>query len=137
LVQYNPSSSFQQPSTTILGGTNLINSGSNTSQCGFNIQTGISVNKQDQANSAYSYGSNMSGQIVAHYNTQRCTNPNKIVEKQEFGASVRNAIISNSQENIECVRAKTELALNGKPIPENLCGNKPTHELFEVYRTKK
>jgi hypothetical protein len=59
LVQYNPPSSFQQPSTTILGGTNLINSGSNSSQCGFNIQTGISVNKQDQANSDYSYGSNM------------------------------------------------------------------------------
>ncbi len=138
----SPSSFPNNGSSTVLGNNNLSigtynnTTGLNNVQCGFTAFGTISGQTQSLFASPQTTQTNLAGQVGVSYSQQKCTNINRGIKDQEYGASVRNAMNNNSVENTERIKACTTLLLNKVVPPAGFCERLPTHELLEVQKRK-
>jgi hypothetical protein len=144
-VTYNssPSSYPNNGSSTVLGNNNLSigtynnTQGLNNVQCGLTGFASASGQTQSVFANPQTSQTNLVGQIGVSYSQQKCTNVNKGIKEQEYGASLRNAMNNNSVENTERVKACTTLLLNKLIPPTGFCERLPTHELLEGFGGRK
>jgi hypothetical protein len=144
-ITYNssPSSYPNNGSSTVLGNNNLSigtynnTQGLNNVQCGLTAFATASGQTQSVFASPQTTQTNLVGQIGVSYSQQKCTNVNKGIKDQEYGASLRNAMNNNSVENTERVKACTTLLLNKLVPPIGFCERLPTHELLEGFEGRK
>jgi hypothetical protein len=144
-ITYNssPSSYPNNGSSTVLGNNNLSigtynnTTGLNNVQCGLTAFATTSGQTQSVFASPQTTQTNLVGQIGVSYSQAKCTNINKGIKDQEYGASLRNAMNNNSVENTERIKACTTLLLNKLTPPTGFCDRLPTHELLEIQRERK
>jgi hypothetical protein len=144
-ITYNssPSSYPNNGSSTVLGNNNLSigtynnTQGLNNVQCGLTAFATASGQTQSVFANPQTTQTNLVGQIGVSYSQQKCTNVNKGIKEQEYGASLRNAMNNNSVENTERVKACTTLLLNKLVPPIGFCERLPTHELLEGFGGRK
>jgi hypothetical protein len=139
----SPSSYPNNGSSTVLGNNNLSigtynnTTGLNNVQCGLTAFATTSGQTQSVFASPQTTQTNLVGQIGVSYSQAKCTNINKGIKDQEYGASLRNAMNNNSVENTERIKACTTLLLNKLIPPTGFCDRLPTHELLEMQRDRK
>jgi hypothetical protein len=135
-----PSGYPNNGSSTVLGNNNLTigtynnTTGLNNVQCGFTAFGTVSGQTQSIFANPQTTQTNLVGQVGVSYSQQKCTNVNKGIKEQEYGASVRNAMNNNSVENAERVKACTTLLLNKVVPPSGFCERLPTHELLDAQK---
>jgi hypothetical protein len=144
-ITYNssPSSYPNNGSSTVLGNNNLSigtynnSQGLNNVQCGLTAFATASGQTQSVFASPQTTQTNLVGQIGVSYSQQKCTNVNKGIKEQEYGASLRNAMNNNSVENTERIKACTTLLLNKLVPPIGFCDRLPTHELLGNFQERR
>jgi hypothetical protein len=144
-ITYNssPSSYPNNGSSTVLGNNNLSIGTYNNTQGLNNVQCGLTgfATASGQTQSVFANPqtsqTNLVGQVGVSWSQQKCTNVNKGIKDQEYGASLRNAMNNNSVENTERIKACTTLLLNKLTPPTGFCERLPTHELLEMSRERK
>jgi hypothetical protein len=139
----SPSSYPNSGSSTVLGNNNLSigtynnTPGLNNVQCGLTGFATASGQTQSVFANPQTTQTNLVGQVGVSWSQQKCTNVNKGIKEQEYGASLRNAMNNNSVENTERVKACTTLLLNKLVPPTGFCERLPTHELLEGFGGRK